>query len=84
MTDGIWKLTEDGEFVLDEAYASELKEARVKAAMAWTNAIVDHLADKCPYTKEELLQSLLQRCGESEAPNEIVNEFVLEALSGDL
>lgn len=84
MADGIWKMTEDGEFVLEEAYAKELKEARTKAAAAWTNTIVEHLASKCPYTTDELMEALLQRCEESESPNDIVNEFVLEALSGDL
>jgi len=85
MAAGIWTLTDDGEFVLDETYAAVLKEARGKAAIAGTTAIVEALEDKCPYSTYEILQALLDRCSTSdESPNEIVDSFVLEALSGDL
>lgn len=84
MADGMWTMTDEGEFVLEESYAAELQAARAAATLAWTNAIVDYLAQRCPYTAEELLASLLTRCQEGDEPNAIVDEFVLEALSGDL
>lgn len=84
MAEGIWTMTDDGEFVLDETYAEELKKIRVKAAQAWTDTVVEHLASICPYTSDELMAALLERCQDNDSPDDIVNEFVLEALSGDL
>ena len=37
-----------------------------------------------PYTPEELQEALLERTAEEASPENIVNEFILEALSGDL
>ena len=84
MADGLWTLRDDGTFVLAEPYASQLREARLLATTAWTNAIVGYLVEHSPYTAEELASSLLERSQEGVDPNEIVDEFVLEALSGDL
>lgn len=85
MADGIWTMTDEGEFELNEPYKSKLAEARLTATTAWTTAMLEYLAGQCPYTVEELKDSLLERCAEDNAsPSEIVDEFVLEALSGDL
>lgn len=83
-TDGMWTMTDEGEFVLAEPYASQLKEARLIATTAWTNALVGYLAERSPYSAEELANSLIERSQEGATPDEIVNEFVLEALGGDL
>ena len=83
--DGVWSMSDDGEFTLNEPYNTKLKEARYVAASAWTQSLLEYLVDECPYTIDELQIALLQRCGEEGmAPSEIVNEFVLEALIGDL
>lgn len=82
--DGMWTMTDDGEFVLEEPYATKLTEARNYATGAWIAALLAYLSDQCPYTADELKDSLLARCDEDGAPSEIVNEFILEALSGDL
>ena len=70
-TDGMWTMTEDGEFVLMEPYASQLREARMTATAAWTAALVNYLAERSGYD-------------EGMSAMEIVEEFVLEALGGDL
>lgn len=82
--DGMWTMTEDGEFVLMEPYATKLREAKTAATAGWIAALLQYLVGQCPYTADELKDSLLERCNENVAPSEIVNEFVLEALGGDL
>ena len=82
--DGMWTMTDDWEFVLTEPYATKLHEARMAATAGWIAALLQYLVGQCPYTADELKDSLLARCGEDMAPNEVVNEFVLEALGGDL
>ena len=84
MADGMWTLTDDGEFVLMEPYKTMLQEARLSATNGWVQGLIGYLADKCPYTPEELKESLLRRNQEGEEPQEMVQEFVLEALGGDL
>lgn len=83
--DGMWTLTDDGEFVLEEPYATQLREARVRATAAWTGAMLDYLAERTVYGTEFLKDELLRRCREDGvSATEIVDEFVLEALGGDL
>ena len=84
-TDGMWTLTDDGEFVLDERYAEQLREARVRATAAWTQAMLEYLGERTDYDVEFLRDELVRRCQEEGlAATEIVDEFVLEALGGDL
>lgn len=83
--DGMWTLTDEGEFVLDEEYAEQLQEARLAATAAWSDALLGYLAERSSYTTDYLKDELLRRCREEGMQaTEIVNEFVLEALSGDL
>ena len=85
MADAVWKMTEDGEFELNEPYKTQLTEARVAATQAWTAALIAYLEPRCPYTGEELKDELLKRNREREDGKVMVfEEFVLEALSGDL
>lgn len=84
-TDGMWTLTDEGEFILEEPYATQLKEAKMAATAAWTDATVGYLAERSVYDGEFLTNELLRRCTEEGmTPSEIVEEFILEALSGDL
>ena len=83
-SDGMWTLTDDGEFVLEEPYATKLKEACALATEAWITALLGYLSNESPYTVDELRESLIERCSEEQQPKEIVDEFVLEALGGDL
>ena len=83
--DGMWTMTEDGEFVLMEPYKTMLTEARLTATAAWTNAIINYLAEKTDYEADFLKDELLRRCQEEGmSAMEIVEEYVLEALGGDL
>ena len=85
MADGLWTMTEDGEFELQEPYKTQLLEARVAATQAWASALVGYLEPRCPYTAEELKDELVKRNREREDGKVMVfEEFVLEALSGDL
>ena len=84
-TDGMWTMTEEGEFALMEPYASQLREARMTATAAWTAALVNYLAERSVYDAETLKDELIRRCNEEGmSAMEIVEEFVLEALGGDL
>ena len=84
-TDGMWTLTDEGDFVLVEPYASQLQEARMTATAAWTAALVGYLAERSKYDAETLKNELVRRCNEEGmSAMEIVEEFVLEALGGDL
>lgn len=83
--DGMWTMTDEGEFVLMEPYKTQLKEARLTATAAWTSALLEYLAQRTDYDAETLKDELLRRCQEEGlSAMEIVEEFVLEALGGDL
>lgn len=84
MADGLWTLRDDGTFVLAEPYASQLMEAKAISTQAWANALIAYLAERSPYTEEELAAELLKRNKREEGKTVIFDEFVLEALSGDL
>jgi hypothetical protein len=85
MADAVWKMSEDGEFELNEPYKTCLMEARLAATKAWTEALIGYLEPRCPYTAQELADELLRRNHErDEGKVPIFEEFVLEALSGDL
>ena len=84
-TDGMWTMTDEGEFVLMEPYKSQLMEARLTATAAWTSAMLNYLAEHSAYDAGTLKDELLRRCQEEGmSAMEIVDEFVLEALGGDL
>lgn len=83
--DGMWTLTDEGEFVLDEEYAEQLQEARLIATAAWSDALIGYCAERSSYAPDFLKDELLRRCQEEGMQaTDIVEEFVLEALSGDL
>ena len=83
--DGVWTMTDSGEFILDEPYRSQLREVRLAATAAWTDTVLEYLDARTPYTVGELKEELLRRVNEEGmSADEIVNEFVLEALTGDL
>ena len=83
--DGMWTMTDEGEFELQEPYKTQLLEARITATEAWTRALLEYLDEHSMYDLETLKQELLRRCNEEGmSAMEIVEEFVLEALGGDL
>lgn len=85
MADGVWTLGDDGEFTLMEPYATMLYEAKVAATEGWCNALIGYLAGRVRYPEERLSEELLRRSEEADGtPMEVLEEFVLEALSGDL
>ncbi len=84
MAEGIWTLNDDGEFTLDEPYATLLMQARLEATNGWATALIMYLANHSPYTPDELKEALLERNARGEDPNETMDAFVLEAITGDL
>lgn len=84
MADGLWKMTEDGVFELQEPYATMLVEAKVASTRGWTAALLEYLEPRCPYTAEELKDALISRNERPESKMDVFEQFVLEALSGDL
>ena len=83
--EGMWTMTDDGEFVLAPAYAERLKEARLAAANGWRKALVAYLEPICPYDAAQLESEMFRRVRERDgSPAEFVDELVLEALGGDL
>lgn len=84
MADAVWRMTDDGEFELNEPYKTQLEEATVAATRGWHSALVAYLEPRCPYTAKELTDELLRRNQRDEGKVMVFDEFVLEALSGDL
>lgn len=82
--DGMWTLTDEGEWVLEEPYKSLLMDVKVEATKAWTVSVIETLCKHTEYEPEFLKDELLRRCREDMEPTAIVDEFVLEALSNDL
>lgn len=85
MADGMWKLHDDGRFELQEPYRTMLREAKIASSNAWTTALIEYLVPRCQYTAQELVTELARRNEiRKEAKILVFEEFVLEALSGDL
>lgn len=84
MAEGIWTLNDDGSFTLAEPYAKMLAEARYEATNGWAKGLMVYLANHSPYTTEELKNALMERTERGDDPYETVDEFILEALTGDL
>ena len=85
MADAVWRMTDSGEFELNEPYATMLDEARAESSRGWTAALVGYLEPRCEYTAQELVDELVKRNRErTDGKMEVFEEFVLEALSGDL
>ena len=85
MADGMWKMNEDGTFELQEPYRTWLMEAKIAATQAWHGGLIEYLEPRCPYTAQELSDELVRRNRERpDGSMEKFEEFVLEALSGDL
>ena len=85
MAIGVWKMDDEGGWELQEPYKTYLLEAKLHATQGWRESLYAYLADKCPYTRDELNAELLRRVDERECTAmELVDEFVVEALSGDL
>lgn len=85
MADGIWTMRDDGTFELMEPYNTMLTEAKVAATTAWHSGLIAYLEERSPYSAQELSDELVRRNRERpEGSMEKFEEFVLEALAGDL
>ena len=85
MADGMWTMDEDGGFRLEEPYRTWLREAKEVSTMAWHAALIEYLEPRCPYTAQELSDELVRRNEQRDGAKMLVfEEYVLEALSGDL
>lgn len=86
MADGLWTLSDEGEFTLVEPYATMLYEAKVEATKGWADGLISYLAPRVSYDPQYMIEVLCDRQRRNpDAPSvEILESFVLEALSGDL
>lgn len=84
MPQGVWTMKENGEFVLQEPYRTQLKEAKLYATHGWREGLFAYLVPITRYTRDELNTALLKKADEGMDPFEMLDEFVLEALDGDL
>ena len=84
MADGMWVLHDDGSFELQEPYRTMLQEAKVESTRGWTTALVNYLEPRCPYDAQTLVDKLAERNERPDGKMTVFEEFVLEALSGDL
>ena len=85
MADGMWVLHDDGSFELVEPYKTWLQECKLAGTQAWVEAIVTYLEPKCPYSAQELVDELTRRNEQREGGKvDVFEEYVLEALAGDL
>ena len=83
--DGMWVMDENYEFQLAEPYSSMLMECKLLATKAWRDTMIDYLEPRTLYTRDELREGLMHRNDKVEmSATERVNEFILEALGGDL
>ena len=68
-----------------EPYATMLDEAKVAATQAWHSGLIGYLEARSPYTAQQLSDELVKRNRErDEGSIQKFEEFVLEALAGDL
>lgn len=82
---GAWTLTDDGEFVLDEAFEEKLNSIKAKLRERWLETICEELSESTNYNKDELLDNFLTRVEKStDVSGNIVDEFIIEALEGSL
>ena len=79
-------MTDDGAWVLAEPYATQLQEVKNAATKAWHAALISELAPMCPrYTAQELSDELQHRNNtRSDGKVPLLDEFIVEALTGDL
>lgn len=81
---GAWTMTEEGEFVLDKTYQEHLDAAKTAGGVAWRDAVYSYLAEHTQYDVEFIGLEFMRRCQEDGTPLEIVDEFIIEALEGNL
>lgn len=84
-TDGMWIMNDEYEFELAPEYEKMLFECRLLATKAWRDAMLDYLEPRTPYTRQQLKDALMTKNDKVEMDaTSRVNEFILEALGGDL
>lgn len=85
-----WSMTEDGEWILNEPYASMVDEAKQRAAAAWQAEICEYLSSRTNYTTEDLISEFIRRSVTTSGEESkykivgMVDSFIIEALEGSL
>lgn len=80
-----WAMTEDGEFILNEPYATMLHECKLEAAIAFQGAAFRYIAERTNYTEEQLADEFKRYAMKEDMPHiERMDQFVVRALEGDL
>ena len=79
-----WTMTEDGEWVLNEPYKTHSEKCKRLAADAFVDAACQYLSQKTGYSKYELIDALNVKSARTDNRSTIIDEFVIQALEGDL
>lgn len=78
-------MNDNGEFVLSDEYRRHLDTVKSMASQAWMATVYDYLARYTVYTQSQLNESFLDRVSKKGcSPQEAVDEFIIEALEGNL
>lgn len=80
-----WTMTEDGEFILNEPYATMLHECKLEATIAFQKAAFRYIAERTPYSESQLANEFVTYAVKDDIPHvERMDQFVVRALEGDL
>jgi len=79
-----WVLDDHGEQVLREPFRTKLAKAKLLATQAWRDTLLDYLAEETQYTYDDLKIALLRHSAREGDRSAVVNDFILEALCGNL
>lgn len=80
-----WRMTDDGEFELNEPYRTEVARIRIEATRSFNDTLYAELSKLTSYSVAELREAYVRRCCEREQEaSDNVTSFIVEALTGEL
>lgn len=74
----------ESEWSMGELFNTMLTEARIAATQGWYAGLTGYLVPRCNYTEQELREELLLRNEQEGDKVAIFEQFVLDALNGEL
>lgn len=80
-----WSMTEEGEWILAEPYASEVARIRAAVTEDFNTRLCEEVARISPYGYDELMKEYVRRvCTIDDAPIDKFTSFIVDAMSGQL
>lgn len=85
MTVAPWTMTEEGEWLLNEPYASEVARIKRDVTVAFNELLFEEVSRISQYETDELRDEYVRMVQEREQyPSDLVTSFIVEAMSGQL